>query len=118
MEYIQVLKDNGDSRGSSENLGGEGHASDEEEVGGYNSGGDGAYSHAGKTGGDSIGGDDACSGHTGKVGGDNTGGDGAYSHGACNNEEEVGGHSCRDAFDFEENEEPWCIYLVSNSCLN
>ena len=111
MEYIQVLKDNGDSRGSSENLGDEGHASDEEEVGGYNSGGDGAYSHAGKTGGDSIGSDDACSGHTGKVGGDNTGGDGAYSHGACNNEEEVGGHSCRDAFDFEENEEPWGAFI-------
>ena len=143
--YIYVLKDNSDSRGSSENLGGEGDASDEEEVGGYNSGGDGAYSHAGKTGGDNIGGDDAYSGHAGKVGGDNTsdeekvggdntggvgadnsGGDGASDEekvgadvggdnsggdGAFNDEEEVGGHSRRDAFDFEENEEPWGAFI-------
>ena len=25
--------------------------------------------------------------------------------------EEVGGHSCRDAFDFEENEEPWGAFI-------
>ena len=79
------------------------------------------------TGDDSIGGDAACNGPAGKVGGDNTGGsdasdeqkvgadnsggDGAYSQGACNDEEEVGGHSCRDAFDFEENEEPWGAFI-------
>ena len=62
-----------------------------------------------KVGGDNTGGSGASDEQ--KVGADNSGGDGAYSQGACNDEEEVGGHSCRDAFDFEENEEPWGAFI-------
>ena len=36
---------------------------------------------------------------------------GAYNQGAYNDEEEIGGHSCRDAFDFEEKEEPWGAFI-------
>ena len=67
-------------------------ATDEEKVGADNSGGDGASDGE-------------------KVGGDNSEGDGAYNQGACNDEEEIGGHSCRDAFDFEENEEPCGAFI-------
>ena len=77
-------------------------------VGGDNTGGDDASDEE-KVDGDNTGGGGASDEE--KVGADNSGGDGAYSQGACNDEEEVGGHSCRDAFDFEENEEPWGAFI-------